>query len=192
MAETANNTDSMPVEEWRDIPGWEGYQASSLGRIRSVDRVRMQRQYGTLAPVLYKGKVRAASQCPKTRYIKVGLTQPGKRKRTMAVNVLVCLAFHGPRPDDHDAAHWNGDRTDNRPENLRWATRSDNLADRGRHGTINHGERNGQAKLTAEQVRKIRRAHANGKTPTALSLQYDLNPRHVCDIVAGRRWGHVE
>ena len=110
----------------------------------------------------------------------------------MAVNVLVCLAFHGPRPDDHDAAHWNGDRTDNRPENLRWATRSDNLADRGRHGTINHGERNGQAKLTAEQVRKIRRAHANGKTPTALSLQYDLNPRHVCDIVAGRRWGHVE
>lgn len=189
MAEQPANIDS---EIWKDIPGWDGFQVSSLGRVRSLDRIRMQRQYGTLAPVLYKGQVKSQSRCPQTGYMKVGLSVPGRKRKTWNVNVLVCMAFHGPKPPRHEAAHWNGDRADNRLSNLRWATRKENLADRERHGTVNCGERNGGAKLTVEQVLAIREAHKAGIMPTALGKQYGLNPRHVCDIVARRRWAHVE
>lgn len=39
------------------------------------------------------------------------------------VHTLVCLAFHGPRPEGCTADHINNDRADNRAINLRWSTR---------------------------------------------------------------------
>jgi hypothetical protein len=46
------------------------------------------------------------------------------------------LAFVGPRPEDREIAHWNGDRADNRLVNLRYATKSENALDRVRHGCV--------------------------------------------------------
>ena len=43
------------------------------------------------------------------------------------VHRIICSAFHGKPPTGHDVDHINGIRNDNRPENLRWASRSDNL-----------------------------------------------------------------
>jgi hypothetical protein len=45
------------------------------------------------------------------------------------VHSLVALAFHGPRPEGLDVAHGNCVKTDNRPSNLRYCTRSENLLD---------------------------------------------------------------
>lgn len=51
---------------------------------------------------------------------------------------LVCAAFHGPRPRPKNTprgwrglgvAHWNDIKHDDRPENLRWATIKENIAD---------------------------------------------------------------
>jgi hypothetical protein len=59
----------------------------------------------------------------------------GKR-RVLSVHRAVCLAFHGLPPSDrHEVAHGDGTRDNNRPENLRWATRSENQSDRTLHGT---------------------------------------------------------
>lgn len=189
----ADQPDIIEAEIWKDIPEWDGYQASSLGRIRSLDRIRVQRMRdGSMQPVLYPGKIRSQSQCPQTRYMKVGLTQPGKRKRTWCVNVLVCMAFHGLKPPKHEAAHENGDRADNRPENLEWKTRKANLADRYRHGTINHGERNGQAKLTEATVKAIKKRCAQGVMQKDVAIEYGVCPRTVSDIATRKRWAYLE
>lgn len=188
MADQANIIDS---EEWRPIPGWEGYEASSLGRIRSLDRVRMQphpRNPSRTTTIKYPGKIRTANACPSTGYLKINLDHHNPRfRRTMAVNVLVCLAFHGPRPEGHDAAHWDGDRLNNKPRNLRWATRSDNLADRERHGTVNRGERNGQAKLTDAQMEEIRRRRAAGEMVKDLAREFGVGNTHLSSRLTGRR-----
>lgn len=42
----------------------------------------------------------------------------------IAVHILVCTAYHGPKPSArHIVARNNRDRKDNRPENLRWDTK---------------------------------------------------------------------
>lgn len=114
------------MEEWRDIPTAPGYQASSEGRIRSVERVVQysdgrRRKYPSViqSPGLSRG------------YWIVGI---GKR-RTRAVHLLVAEAFHGSRPLRSQACHNNGDKNDNRPENIRWDTVSKNALDKQKHGT---------------------------------------------------------
>jgi hypothetical protein len=50
------------------------------------------------------------------------------------VHELVLSTFAGLRPAKHECCHINGIPTDNRLENLRWGTRSDNIRDSVRHG----------------------------------------------------------
>lgn len=56
--------------------------------------------------------------------------------RTVLKHRILCATFHGPAPAPKmDVAHWNGNPQDNRAENLRWATRDENVRDQLRHGT---------------------------------------------------------
>ena len=46
------------------------------------------------------------------------------------VHKLVALAFHGPRPSPaHEVAHGDNDVSNNRPDNIRWATVLENKED---------------------------------------------------------------
>lgn len=57
-----------------------------------------------------------------------------QRYQAFTIHTLVAMAWHGPRPDGQECRHLNGDPTDNRPENLAWGTRAENMADMVRHG----------------------------------------------------------
>lgn len=84
-------------------------------------------------------------------------------KRFRAVHRLVLLAFRGLPPSSrHIGRHFNGDGKDNNLKNLFWATQSENLADRERHGTALRGTRNGSAKLTENIVKACRARFAKG------------------------------
>ena len=100
------------AEQWLPIPGHPGYDASSHGRIRSRREHRHRCTVRILKP-----------STTDRGYLKVNLG----RTRQMYVHRLVLLAFTGqpPRPDDHgDHLDWN--RTNNRPENLRWLSPVEN------------------------------------------------------------------
>ena len=56
-----------------------------------------------------------------------GYRSLGVGLKVLSVHGLIARAFLGPRPDNHDIDHINGDGFDNRPSNLRYVTRSQNL-----------------------------------------------------------------
>lgn len=170
------------VEIWRDIPGYEGaYQASSLGRIRSVPR------RGQRIGRLYGGRVLIPNSAGPRLLVTLSV---GNQVKTIAVHKLVCLAFHGPRPEGKQVvAHWDGDHLNNRADNLRWATYVENEADKRRHGRHPAGERNPSRKLTAREVREIRARH-DGRhgTGARLAREYGISKTQVSAIRRGRSW----
>lgn len=115
------------------------------------------------------------------------------RRREYTVHALVALAFHGPRPPGMDVCHNNGDRFDNRADNLRYATRGENVREGIRHAkgvSRNHGERHWLAKLTSDQVSEIRRRRAAGETATSLSKEFGVSISHVSGLIHGRSRTH--
>lgn len=170
------------AEEWRPIPSFPSYEASSEGRVRRVAPGMGARVGRILRPGRSTGG-----------YLKVVLSEGGV-VRTRKVHQLVAEAFHGPRPDGMDTCHENGVRTDNRACNLRYDTRKGNFADKARHGTSNRGERNPNALLTEAQVRDILRDPRRGRRggDSAVGAEYGVNPWTVRDIWRRATWAHVE
>lgn len=118
---------SLPGEEWRPLPGTsEAYGVSNLGRVRSVPR--LDRAGRPLA-----GRILAQSTHPHG-YRYLALIIDGKRQR-WRVHQLVAGLFIGPRPAGLDVCHNDGDPSNNRVENLRYDTASENNLDAVRHGT---------------------------------------------------------
>lgn len=118
-------------EVWKDIPGWEGYyQASTLGRIRSVDRHVLNR--GDLH--FLKGVILRDAPCGKTGHRGVVLCRDSEPK-TLRVHQLVMWTFRGHQAEGIDVCHNNGNPEGNRLSNLRYGTRADNFADKRIHGT---------------------------------------------------------
>ena len=172
-----------PPEEWRSVVGFEGtYEASALG-VR-----RIAPGCGTWPGRILK-QSRDARGCPR-----VNLYFHGKRT-THYVAHLVADAFLPPKkPTDQVLRHLNDDPTDNRIENLAWGTYSDNMADAIRNGKVRpqKGIANGNAKLTEDDVREIRRLYATGQlTQPELALQFGVSRQVIGQIVRRETWKHV-
>src|SRR5882724_6649546 len=116
------------AEEWRDIPGYAGYQASSEGRIRSLDRLvnYAASKNGCAAySMVRKGGVLKTPPM-RSGHLQVNLG----RKAHFLVHVLVVLAFHGSKPlPGLEVLHRDGNPANNKPGNVRWGTRSENNED---------------------------------------------------------------
>ena len=122
----------MSDEAWKAIEGLDGfYEVSNLGRVRSKDRL-VQRKDGRIRKV--PGKIlKTSNGTAGHRLISVG-ARPNRI--TAQVHRLVIFAFVGPEPfEGAEVRHLNGIPDDNRLENLKWGTRSENLRDMALHGT---------------------------------------------------------
>lgn len=114
------------TETWNPVIGYEGvYEVSDFGRVRSIDRFDSRGR-------LLRGRILS----PKTQsggYLCVNLWSHNKGSMHY-VHRLVLDAFRGTQPDAQ-ACHNDGNQTNNKLENLRWGTASDNASDRVIHGT---------------------------------------------------------
>jgi hypothetical protein len=102
------------IEDWRVLPGYDGkYMVSNKGEVKSLNYKRT-------------GKEKILSCSKDTHgYPQVTLTKNYK-KSSQCVHNLVALCFIGEKPNGEMIDHINRIRDDNRPENLRYVTGSEN------------------------------------------------------------------
>lgn len=160
-------------EIWKDVPSLLGhFQVSNLGNVRRI----------ICRPV--KG-------CSNSHgYKQISVHAPGHKKHTRTVHSMVAEAFYGERPDGAHIAHWNGDRADNRVENLRYATPKENIGDdRRRHDTLPRGERNYKTKFKESDVIDILKSSLGNNV---LGRQYGVTKECISNIRRKKTWAHVD
>jgi hypothetical protein len=172
------------TERWWPIEGFEGYEVSNLGHVRSW--LMPGRAYRLRdAPRLRK-------QVPDLRggYMNVILRRDGK-STLKKVHRLVLEVFVGPCPPGHESRHMDGDPTNNKLENLKWSTHVDNTADQVTHGTHTMWARNGNAKLTEVQVEEIRRRLALYVPGQSIAAEFGVSRATISRIKHGIRYASV-
>lgn len=104
---------------------------------------------------------------------------------------IMCEAVNGPAPSErHQAAHSCGNAHTGcmNPHHLRWATQTENEADKRLHGTIAVGERHGRSKLTTKQVIQIRQM---GGPLMRAAVKFGVSERMISRIRRRENWKHI-
>lgn len=184
-----DHTTDEPIEEWRPVAGYEEtYEVSSLGNVRSIDRVVTHlNRWGTTTDTRKQGKALRPLLSPTCRYHIVNLHKPGVPRRgassVQLIHKLVAHAFLGERPEGHQIHHIDGDRFNNRANNLQYKAAH-------AHASEHHmGNIPGNAKLTLDQAEEIRRLCAAGTaTHREIARQFGVSFATVTFIKQRKRW----
>ena len=180
-------TDSIVHERWMPVVGWEGvYEISSAGRVKSLERTAR----------IFGGHVRRVRERILSQGYSVGykfVSLKNNRRLSIKVHRLVLEAFIGPCPHGMECCHNNGDRTDNRLENLRWDTPRNNCGDAVKHGTSNRGERCFNSILTEPEVLQVRTlCGISDLSYREIGGMYGIAISTVCNIYKRRVWSWLK
>lgn len=190
-------------EEWRDIPGLVGfYQASNLGRIRSIPRTR-------------RGKGKSVRPCPgvvlslflygKPPYLGFRAST-GDSVRSIRAHRGVAMAFV-PNPENKPCVnHKDSNPFNNAASNLEWVTHRENCVHASRAGRLPSGASHhsktkpwlvlrgssaARAVLTEASVAEMRKRNERGEKKAALAREYGVSQTSAGRAINRNSWRHV-
>lgn len=176
----------MATEDWRPVVGYEGlYSISNHGRLR--------RDTATLA---YKAGKIIRGHKRGIGYLAYSLCRDGKEVCRLA-HRLVCEAFHGPCPPGNQCNHLDGNKANNRADNLEWVTPKENvrhaidvLGWNPRFGGAPRGDSHYNVKLSAADIEAILERGGQGRyggpTQSELAKEYGVTRMTVYRVLHGK------
>lgn len=182
------------MEQWKYIPGFEGlYQASTYGRIRSVDRlITMRRKTGNF-PKTIKGKLLTAYTNDKKRGCLMVCLLKDYKKSHLLVHRLVAMTFIPNPKNKRTVNHKDGVPFNNKVSNLEWYTHSEQMYHSYKLGLHKYTNMlGGQCKVNEEQVREIRLLCKRGESNKPIAIKYGVSLSVIDQIESRRAWRHVK
>lgn len=158
----------------QEIPGHEKYLASETGEIFTSHKNGLKKMRLFTDPV--------------TGYQRVAFYVGNYKYKTRYVHRVILTVFSGNPETGMQARHLNGIRTDNRLENLEWATPKINDSDKEIHGTRQHAEKNGMHKLTSQEALEISKSVSSSRS---LARIYKVSKPTILSIKRGKTWHRV-
>ncbi len=175
-------------EVWQAVPEYEGlYEASTLGRIRSVDRLITGKNGVTKR---FSGRVLKPVK-QNAGYFALGLSKAGIVE-TVLVHRIVAKTFLGNPEGLEEVNHIDGVKGNNALSNLEWMSRVRNIRHAMGMGLIQGlGENNPAAKINDESAMQIKELLRLGLHPNEIAPMFGVKPSTAFDILLGRSWMHV-
>lgn len=176
------------TEQWRKIPGCEYYEASNLGRVKSLARLQVFENKGKEFRRRWPEKIMKPTK-HRTGYMVLRIVHDGNL-RWISVHQLVALAFIG-HPNELTVNHKDGNKENNCIDNLEYITLSENMVHAHKTGLNNvRGENNPAAKLSENVVRQIRKL-LGGRTRKQIAAIVGCSKSCVDQVASGKTWKHV-
>lgn len=148
------------------------------GKEQTIERIRKAQEY--------------TPQQTKGGYMNIELTINGERIR-VGIHRLVALAFCEGHADGLCVNHINGNKSDNRAENLEWVSLARNTEHAWETGLVDvRGDNQPTAKLTSKRVAYIRKLLNQGINPHTLAIVAGVSDGLIYLIRDGKRWSGVE
>ena len=161
-------------EVWAKVPDYEQFYEVS--------------NFGQFAKILPDGRqIRKLNIC--TPYVSVSVKSlNGKPQKSLYIHKLVAKVFIGERPDGLVIRHLDGNKFNNRVDNLAYGTVEQNTKDSIKHKTHWH-ENNGRSLLTERCVGAIRYLYEqNSAKKTDLAKAFGVSISTIHAIITGRNW----
>lgn len=171
------------IEEWKPISGYEGiFSVSSLGRIRN-ECVKRGNQY--------VGKIRIGKK-HKDNYLSIRMCHNYK-VNIFRIHNLVAKAFIGERPENYVVNHKDGDKANNKLENLEYLSRSQNAyhAVKMNRWPDCRGSKHYASRFKDEDIKNIRDLYKKGEKQKSIAIKFNTNQCYISQIVNNKRWSHV-
>lgn len=166
------------MEDWVDLLPILGinYRVSQLGRVQNT----------TTGKLVFGATNGSGYRTISAKIIKEN------RGTVFMIHRLVAIAFI-PNPENKPQVnHLDGNKQNNRVENLAWATASENVAHSHKIGLCRVGERHYKAKLTEADVLEIRRRYYAGEaSQNAIAHELGMDSSTISDLVQGKTWKHL-
>lgn len=177
-------------EVWKPFPPRRGYEVSSRGRIRSLDRyLKLKTANGDITNRFHRGKILKLDRFHHDGYTRF-TTKNGDR---WLLNRAVCWSFNGPPPTNkHFAAHLDGCPQNNKPNNLSWVTAKENSSHRIIHGTMKVGEDNHMSKLKNNNIKIILHKYKSGLTMQKIADEFGMCINSIWNVIQGNTWRHIK